>query len=231
MALAELRYTGKFEVIVIVDGSTDGTAAKLKELSCPFPLRIIEQPNRGQAAARNGGAEEAAGEIILFLDDDMIAEPQLLAEHARMHRAGADAVTGEVPVHSASPAGLVTDALAKAAAWQRKPPASPFHVYSGNLSVAKRVFREIGGFDEELCRGGYGGEDLDFGLRLVGRYDVRHNRAAMAWQRSAVGPREFMRRAREIALSDVRVIGKHPHVTKELLANRGAPNAGRRPLS
>ena len=231
MALAEMDYGGEFEVIVVVDGSTDETADALRQLSCPFPLRVITQANCGQAAARNRGADAAAGDIILFLDDDMVAEPELLEQHAKMHRAGADAVTGEVPVHPDSPPGFVTDALAAAAAWQRKPPVSAFHVYSGNLSVAKTVLREIGGFDEEFCRGGYGGEDLDLGMRLVGRYDVRHNEAAVAWQKSSVRPRDHMRRARELARSDVRLIAKHPHVRKELLANRGAPGPGPASLS
>ena len=127
--------------------------------------------------------------------------------------------------------GLVTDALTKAAAWRRQPPASAFHIYSGHLSVAKIVFHEIGGFDEQFCRGGYGGEDLDLGLRLVGRYDVRHNQAAVAWQRSLVGPHHHMRRARQLALSDLQVIAKHPHVRKELLANRGVLASGGTSLS
>ena len=63
MALAELRYAGSFEIIVVVDGSSDETAAALRRLSCPFPLHIIEQGNGGQAAARNRGADAAAGEI------------------------------------------------------------------------------------------------------------------------------------------------------------------------
>jgi glycosyltransferase involved in cell wall biosynthesis len=226
-ALAKLRYAGKFEVIVVIDGSSDGTAAALTQLGCPFPLRLVEQANAGQAAARNRGAAEAAGEIILFLDDDMIAEPDLLAQHAESHRAGADAVTGEVPVHPESPPGLVTDALMKAAAWHRDPPASPFHVYSGNLSVSKRVFDEVGGFDEQFCLDGYGGEDLDFGLRLVGPYELRHNKAAVAWQRNSIGPREHMRRARKLAESDLRLIAKHPAVAAELLAARDAPPPGK----
>src|SRR4051812_683556 len=45
-----------FEVIVVVDGSTDGTADALRSLHCPFPITVIEQPNSGAAAARNRGA-------------------------------------------------------------------------------------------------------------------------------------------------------------------------------
>src|SRR5262245_14543978 len=55
-ALAQQRCAFPFEVIVVVDGSTDGTAAALRNLEIPFPLRILEQPNRGAASARNRGA-------------------------------------------------------------------------------------------------------------------------------------------------------------------------------
>jgi glycosyltransferase involved in cell wall biosynthesis len=224
-ALGRLSYEGPIEIIVVVDGSRDGTAAALKQVDCPFPLQVIEQGNSGQAAARNRGAAEAAGEFLLFLDDDMICEPDLVRQHARSHQAGADAVTGEIPLHPDSHQDLVTKALERAASWKRAGPISAFDVYSGNLSVRREVFRSIGGFDEAFTARGYGGEDLDLGLRLMGSYDLRHNGAAVAWQKSLIGPFEHMRRARRIAASDLRLIAKHPGITAELLENRGAPTA------
>src|SRR4051794_37270801 len=82
MALTRLNFDGRLEVIVVVDGSTDGTKEALAELKTPFVLRVIVQPNRGAAAARNAGAADAKEEILLFLDDDMIAHPDLLQAHA-----------------------------------------------------------------------------------------------------------------------------------------------------
>src|SRR5215213_9446762 len=110
-ALSRLTYDGTIEIIVVIDGSTDGTATALVLLDCPFLLRVIEQENRGLAAARNRGATEAAGDILLFLDDDMICKPDLVQQHARMHGEGADAVTGEIPIHADSTPGLITDKL------------------------------------------------------------------------------------------------------------------------
>ena len=231
LALCRLSYDGPIEIIVVVDGSTDGSAAALKGLECSLPLRVIEQENRGQGAARNRGAAVAAGDILLFLDDDMICDPDLVQQHARTHLAGADAVTGEVPLHPASKPGLVTDALTRAASWERGCPPSPFDVYSGNLSVRTQVFKSVGGFDEAFTAQGYGGEDLDLGLRLFGSYDVRHNPAAIARQKSLITASEHMKRAPRVAASDLRLIDRHPEVAAELMAHRGAPEPGQPALA
>src|SRR5262249_27992550 len=82
----------RFEVIVVVDGSTDGTADRVRALDRPVHIRVIEQRNRGRAAAINAGAAGARGPVLLFLDDDMRADPNMIAEHLRtLEEIGADA--------------------------------------------------------------------------------------------------------------------------------------------
>ena len=75
-----------FEVVVVDDGSRDATPARLRLLSLPYPFRVFRQQNSGPAAARNRGVEESRGRSILFLGDDTVPEPDLLAVHARAHR-------------------------------------------------------------------------------------------------------------------------------------------------
>src|SRR5215468_1332562 len=82
-----------YEVIVVSDGSTDGTHAYLEALRTTMRLRWFAQVNRGPAAARNSGIKSAVGELVVFIDDDLVPEPQLLMQHARSHReAGRDVV-------------------------------------------------------------------------------------------------------------------------------------------
>ena len=59
------------EVIVVDDGSSDNTADLVKK----YPVRLIQQANKGPASARNYGVREAKGEIVLFTDSDCIPQP------------------------------------------------------------------------------------------------------------------------------------------------------------
>src|SRR6266540_964354 len=71
----------EFEVLVISDGSTDGTDDFLLTADTCLHLGAFFQPNQGAAAARNLGIAQATGEIILFLDDDVFPFPELIEEH------------------------------------------------------------------------------------------------------------------------------------------------------
>jgi glycosyltransferase involved in cell wall biosynthesis len=77
------------EVIVVNDGSTDHTAAVLEEAAGGFPLRALHRPQSGgPGAATNTGARVAAGDVLLFLDGDTLAAPDVVALHARRQAAG-----------------------------------------------------------------------------------------------------------------------------------------------
>ena len=112
-AITKIEYRGGLDLIVVIDGSTDETAAALAAVPCPFPVRILEQPNSGAASARNRGARLASGDVILFLDDDMICSPDILEQHAAAIAEGADAVLGNIPLDPSSPDGFLSRAVDK----------------------------------------------------------------------------------------------------------------------
>jgi glycosyltransferase involved in cell wall biosynthesis/peptidoglycan/xylan/chitin deacetylase (PgdA/CDA1 family) len=222
-ALGEVNYAGPIEIIAVVDGSTDGTAAALTQLKCPWPLRVIEQGNGGASSARNRGATAATNDIILFLDDDMIADPSVIGEHARLHRQGAEAVIGDTPIHPDSPAGFLPESIARwIASTSVTSPLSPFDVFSGQLSVRRPLFEKLGGFDTALTSAGaFGNEDADFGVKLLASADVRHNSAAISRQLYVVTPRQFMERARRAVAADIHFLRKHPGLARELVERKG----------
>ncbi len=243
-ALSSQEGAEPFEVVVVVDGSTDGTAAALRGLQPGFPLTVVEQANRGNAAARNRGAAAARGELLLFLDDDMEAHPGLLAEHARSHREGADVVFGHIPLHPESPPSFLAQAVGAWAEDRRL--ALLAHdgqlevrdFLTGQMSLPREVFLELGGFDENFTRGGsFGGADLDFGRRLAqAGYRPAFNPDAISWQRYVVTPRRYLRQWRDNGRAWVMLARKHPDLAaslrsrRELLADRLPGRWIRRPL-
>lgn len=85
---ASLAQEGVFEVVVLVDGSTDGTAEALRDLGGSNELlRVEERPNSGLVGARVEGVKAARGDVVLLLDDDVVPAPGLVAGHAAHHAA------------------------------------------------------------------------------------------------------------------------------------------------
>lgn len=223
-ALERQRCDEPFEAVVVVDGSTDGTDAALRDLDLPFPLRIVSQPNLGLARARNHGARVATGEILLFLDDDMEPDVDLLAEHDAAHRRGADAVVGRIPLHPDSADTLLADGVR---AWAddlarrlaRSGYVPRFHeVVNGQMSIRRTVFERLGGFDERFtAEGDYGAEDLDFGHRLItGGWRIVHNPRAISRQRYVVDAAHHLRQYRQAGRAEASLVRKHPELLEKV---------------
>ena len=171
----------QFEVVVVSDGSADGTDAFLTEYreTAPFTLRPVFQPNGGPARARNNGIEHARGEVVVFLDDDVEPAPELLAVHAAAH-AGEDCVVVIAPMLP-DPALLRREPVWIAwehamlekqySAWRTGEWAGcgPHHFYSGNASLRRAHLMAVGGFDELFPRQ----EDVELAVRLEKERGVR----------------------------------------------------------
>ena len=109
--LAQDLPPADYEVIVVSDGSTDGTVEFLQQMShtSPVALRVLDRPQAGLAAARNAGIHAATGPLVLLLDDDMLGEPALVSRHLAAHNGRPDVVIGSVETSTESRRGLATD--------------------------------------------------------------------------------------------------------------------------
>jgi peptidoglycan/xylan/chitin deacetylase (PgdA/CDA1 family)/glycosyltransferase involved in cell wall biosynthesis len=219
---------GDFEVIVVVDGSADGTDQMLAGLSLPYRLKMVCQANQGQHLARNNGVTQANGRYYLFIDDDVIAEPQLVAEHLSLHRRQEGVVgIGQITMDIGE-ADWYTQRFADG--WHQhyeqlnqglRQPAWP-DGYGGNLSVSRALFMEVGGFAPDIRRS----HDIEFAYRL------QQSGATFVYLPQAIGRQVEHKRAREL-FSDAARSGaawitlcrRHPAMLPELLGPLGDTSA------
>ena len=157
-----------FEVVVVDDGSDDGTAHFLSGARFHFSLRVVyHEKNRGRAAARNSGIRQARGRVVVFLDDDMEVTPGLLTAHLRKQAEGHKLVVLGNICRSLKVAGTaLVRYLDSRGVYKLKPGQPvPFRYFrSNNVSVERDFLLVVGLFDEGFRQ--YGGEDLELGYRL-----------------------------------------------------------------
>jgi glycosyltransferase involved in cell wall biosynthesis len=180
---------GRFEVLVVDDGSSDGTPALLEAMAreLRYPMRWFSLPgNAGPSAARNRALDEARGRLLFFTGDDILPDEHLLAEHVKWHDEH----------HPASHVGVLGQVQ-----WAEELAATPFmrwlessgaqfgygrlahgqaadygFLYTSNVSVKRDfVVATKERFDERLrfC------EDSEWGLRLARKgFELRYNAQA-----------------------------------------------------
>ena len=161
-----------FEVVVVLDGSTDGSAEALNNnVWNAFPLKIIEQKNKGRAGARNTGAHTATSDLLLFFDDDMIVDVSCIEKHVAAHATKANIIFMGQVVEPCKPSDseirkykdYLNQSWAKILA-PFKNNIIPKHLTilsAQNVSISADVFNKLHGFDERLKDI----EDYDFALR------------------------------------------------------------------
>lgn len=220
----------RMEVVVVADGCTDETQAALDAFSAPFRLSHVELSGLGPSHARNAGAAIARGRILLFIDDDIEPLRGLVSSHMARHRnAESDefVLIGYYPTQLSTQTGFYAAALAT---WWEEAfdsMAAPGHrftytnVLAGNLSLPRKLFEDLDGFETEFPHPG--GEDYELGIRLVKKGAVfGFSRAAIGLHHETSDLRRSMRRKIIEGVSDVWMAQAHPEITPCLRINRSS---------
>lgn len=194
------------ECLVVDNNSSDGTAAVVEALAArmPIALRRVLEPRRGSSFARNRAVDEGTGDLIFFLDDDVIADPRWACELlSEIERRDLDAACGlVVPRWPAPPPPWLGPQLyvklavheprraACQAGWERLA-----NYFSANAGFRRSAFARFGRFREDLgVVGGnpMSGEDTELFARILGR-GGRMGFAERAIVHHLIGPERLTR--------------------------------------
>jgi GT2 family glycosyltransferase len=211
-----------FEVIVIDDGSTDGTEDFMRNYSRAFQLRYLRQPNSGTGAARRHGVRHATGEYLLLMNDDTICDPNLLEEHLRaqqMYSGYQWAVLGDFEYPAEARHRALThffranSFMFPQVDMAQGCPYGYSHFITCNLSIRRDAIVEAGSFDSTYKLS----EDTEMGIRLFEKgYGVIYHPAAHAWHDHLPYPaKSLIRRARVYGADYFYMFRNHPRVMRE----------------
>jgi GT2 family glycosyltransferase len=233
VALLAVDYPhDRYEVIVVDDGSADETADVVVELQkgAEAKLVYIQQENAGAATARNRGARSATGDLLIFVDDDMVVEPSHIGDHLATRATQGDALVnghwefpaGLVNVLAATPFGRfrlglerwVKDGIAKTPLTDGCE--SPSAVTACNLGLRRALFLELGGFDETFPFAGYEDQELSYRAVRAGCPLVYDRRIQLVHNDQRSTLLQFGARQRRGACSAVYLAHRHPAEFGEL---------------
>lgn len=175
------------EVIVGVDGSSDGTYEYLQSRISGFPgkLSFFWIENSGRAVIRNKLLEKARGEIIIFIQDDIVVSKEWLTSHRQFHMKKTGALVGHVTWYPKMEISTYMRWLESGGhlldfhGIKDGDELDYWHFYMGNISMPKSLAARVS-FDEKIP--GYGWEDILYGYKFVsGGNIVYYSSSALAY--------------------------------------------------
>ena len=213
------QTTPGFEVVVVIDGSTDDTAERVEEARSWFErIRVIRQENAGRAAVRNRGAAEASEDLLVFLDDDMHPAPGCVDAHVAHHTLHPGSLVSGTQYEVDGPEETSFTRFRARLRRQWDAPLRqihgplPFerlHMTAANFSIERAVFERLGGFDPRLNDG----EDLVL-LHQAHRAGVPifYSESAYATHHDEATCRGFVNRLRQYHAAREKVLELHPEL-------------------
>lgn len=224
----------RYEVIVVDDASSDATSDVLARTS-GLTLRSEQlDQNSGPARARNRGIDLARNDVILFLDDDVVASRTLLATHLDFHNRHNDAWMGLLGRVDWHPTLRVTPFMRWVDrsglqfpfdTWLKEGPVEQPHraFLTANLSLHRETLLAVGSFDERFKPPYLAYEDFELGLRLERRgFRLEYRPEALAYHTRPLDLATFRRRMKMVAESSVLLRMIHPDfpLTESLLRGK-----------
>lgn len=220
-----------FEVIVVIDGSTDGTAKILRSRNFKFQnFKIIEQSNWGRSVVRNNGAAAAGGDLLIFFDDDMKPDRNCIEVHIQHHKNYPESILTGAQIdeenNTKTDIQLYKSYLSKK--WSL--PLKSFSnnpltidnlfITAANFSVTKKTFFDLKGFDEQLSDV----EDFDFAVRAHNQnIQLYYNHLAFALHNDSITCASYIKRLREYKKAHEKLSELKPQLYQNLLRETKTP--------
>ncbi len=179
-AVAELRYDGAWEFVVVDNGSTDETAQVVADFAASAALTVhyVLQPVKGLSNARNAGLARARGRIVTFTDDDCYVAPDLLQTVvATFADARVGYASGRVLLHDPSDFPATISLSTEPQIFEAGRYVVPGVFKGANMAFRREVLDTIGGLDPWFGSGAsFPAEDCDAAARAslagwAGRYE------------------------------------------------------------
>lgn len=218
ISMVEMQYPlDRFEVVVVDDGSTDGTRHLVAGLLADLPYSLIYVPLEGNGipAARNAGASAAKGQLLVFSDDDCFFRTDWLAVLAANFSdpgIGVVGVADEVPEDSPLLSRCIdytVNSLAGSGGVRhdRSLRIARYYPRGFGMAVSREAFEAVAGFDETL----QAGEDIDLSYR-IGRagYRLRFEPKTFVWHQRRSTLKAFLKQMATRGATRVELIRRHP---------------------
>lgn len=206
-----------FEVIVVIDGSIDGTYDYLKSQEWKLSgLTFLQQENKGRSGARNAGADLAKGDYLIFFDDDVIAHESIIYRYISFFRNGeyTTAVGSVEPNFSNKNCDFQQYCGYLGSKWGKTVSAGELkrpYITANNFGISRIFFHKMGGFDERLNDA----EDFDLAVRIFeAGYPIFYDSQLIVHHQLQSSFRDYINRQLEYKNANEQLLAINPVVRK-----------------
>ena len=214
--LAE-QYESIDELILVIDHTNFQNLSKplVEKYSAIFNLKIVEQKDSGRGKSRNKGAEVCSGDLIIFFDDDMLPEKDLIKKHIQYHIQKPGIILSGNGYRNPEDAKYdfgkylvkMEDGWKKAVNGIGEITFEKFNFTACNMSLPKNIFEQLGGFDTRFSDG----EDFDFAVRAIDKkIRVVYDNTLLAWHNDWPEISTYIKRQAEYRKAKKEIFKAHP---------------------